>query len=110
MIIQLEQLNQLCKGDPEKKRKYLLQFLELVPPRIQQIKKALKAGDHKSVRQTIHFLAPQLAFFGIPDFVDILKTTKGRPEALTLDHLRPVLKKIGIGITEIERLLKEINN
>ena len=107
MIIQLKQLDELCKGDQEKKKKYLAQFLQLVPPRIQQIKKALEAHDQKSLRQTMHFLAPQLAFFGIPDFVNILETTRGRQEAITSEQLKPVLKKIALAISEIERLLND---
>lgn len=114
MRINLEQLDKLCKSDQEKKRRYLLQFLELVPAGMQKIKLGLKKKDFETVRGSIHFLAPQLAFFGLPEFVDILKAMQSNPEALSSKPFRTSLEKaltkIEKATTEVKGCLSEIAN
>lgn len=104
MMIQLDRLNQLCGNNAEKKRKFLLQFLELVPSGMKQLSVDLKNGDREKVRKTIHFLAPQLAFFGIPDLSILLGELDGQPP-VPLEKLKNDIKQ---SIQRIDKAVLEV--
>lgn len=114
MYIKLERLSRLCKDDVEKKRKYLLQFLELVPAGIEQARLSIKQGDGKKLWEVVHFLAPQLAFFGILDFALVLEKKSQAPDPILPEELiGPIeesIKKITAAITEVEALVEGLSN
>lgn len=113
MPVDLERLDRLCKGNSEKKKRYLRQFLEMIPPAIGEIGAALAANDSQTVRQRTHFLAPQLAFFGINDFILIQKQFGAQPPTAILNDLRKAIEqavdKTNQATTEVQKLLNDQN-
>lgn len=112
MSLNLDRLDQLCKGNAEKKQRYLRQFLEMIPPAIEKIRVGLEAGDSQAIRQAVHFLAPQLAFFGIEDFALILKQLGRQPDRLNLHDLHQsivqAVDKTSQATTKVQNLMNEI--
>lgn len=110
--VNLERLERLCKGDLEKKQLYLRRFLELVPPGVDQIQTGLRATDGELVRQTIHFLVPQLVFFGIAEFSEILEKLGPSPDQAILAKLRaPIeqaVEQVQKAVFEIEKTLNDL--
>ena len=49
--------------------KYLNQFQELIPQRVENLKSYLNSENRKMIRQTLHQMSPQLQFFGIPEVI-----------------------------------------
>gem|GEM_PF-5064020 len=47
--------------------KYIQLFMSLVPQRLKLIEDAVKRGDWKAIRQTVHLMKPQLIAFGMLD-------------------------------------------
>jgi len=64
-IINPKELIHIARGDNKIIYKYLLQFQQLIPQRIESLKESLKAEDRKMIRQLLHQMSPQLQFFGI---------------------------------------------
>jgi HPt (histidine-containing phosphotransfer) domain-containing protein len=64
--IDLSQVNAIARGHPDRVRSYLTQFLELVPPRMAALQQHRARQDRRQIRQTLHSMRPQLAFFGVP--------------------------------------------
>ncbi|MCB0531435.1 MAG: hypothetical protein H6574_25410 [Lewinellaceae bacterium] len=110
--VNLERLERLCKGDLEKKQLYLRRFLELVPRGVDQIQTGLRTTDGELVRQTIHFLVPQLVFFGIAEFSEILEKLGPSPDQATLAKLRaPIeqaVEQVQKAVFEIEKTLNDL--
>lgn len=108
MQIKLDRLDQLCGKDKAKKRQFLLQFLELVPPVLEQVEVGLKNGDREKLRKGIHFLAPQLSFFGISDFTLILGQLDAQPPiplAKLKGTIEASLLKINKAVTEVRKMI-----
>lgn len=101
--INLDTLHAICKGDKEKKLKYLNQLLEMIPSSIQKLKLDIEEEDRSRLMREIHFMLPQLMFFGLDDFSDLMKKEKGL-EYLPFDELS---RKVIEGISKIERALEE---
>ncbi len=108
MHIKLDRLDQLCGKNKVKKHQFLLQFLELVPPVLEQVKVGLKNRDREKVRKGIHFLAPQLSFFGISDFTLILGQLDAQPPA-SLEKLKGTIEqsllKINKAMAEVRQMI-----
>ena len=113
MPVNLERLDRLCKGDLQKKQKYLQQFLELVPPKASEVLAGLRANDEMLVRQSVHFLAPHLSFFGIPDFAEILEDLGAKPDQEKLrilsTRIEQAVDKAHAAATEVNDMLKNIS-
>lgn len=109
MAINLKRLDKLCKGNEEKRQRYLHQLLEMVPPRLELIEAGMKSGEHEKIRQSIHFLAPQLTFFGLPEFAGILENLETDPSLENWNkQYQPIenaVDKINVALTEIKTLL-----
>ena len=56
--INLENLVNFSRGDDARILKYLIQFKELIPERIEQLQQALNNEDRKLVRQFLHKMSP----------------------------------------------------
>ena len=65
--IKLDNLDRLCKGDKNKRIKYLEQYLELIPSSVTRIELAMKQQDKTALAKEIHYIKPQLMFFGMED-------------------------------------------
>lgn len=104
--INLEGLNKLCKGNETKKLKYLKQFLEMIPLSIQKLKHTTEKGDRSETLKELHFMSPQLVFFGINDASVLLKREK-KNEDLSFEMLK---HQIDIDIIKIEKVLIEVES
>lgn len=102
--INLEELNKHCKGNETKKLKYLKQFLEMIPLSIQKLKLAAKKGNRNEALKELHFMSPQLVFFGINDASVLLKREREN-EGLSFEMLK---NQIDIDIIKIEKALKVV--
>jgi HPt (histidine-containing phosphotransfer) domain-containing protein len=102
--INLDTLHAICKGDKDKKLRYLNQFLEMIPLSIQKLKLDIEEEDRSKLLKEIHFMSPQLVFFGIDDFSDLMKREK-ELELLPFDELKC---QVLDGLNEIERALVEV--
>ena len=55
-----QNLISISRGDKTRMLKYLNQFQELIPQRIESLKNSLEAEDRKMIRQILHQMSPQL--------------------------------------------------
>ena len=102
--INLDALNALCKGDKDKKARYLHQFIKMQTPSIKKLKSDLETENRSGVVGEIHFMSPQLQFFGIDDFKDLLRREKESP-FLQFNELR---SRVLEGIDCIEKAMEEV--
>ena len=69
--LDLSNLERISRGDQSSYLKYLRQFKELIPERVDQLKKMIQDGDRKGIRHYLHKMSPQLEFFGIHEAVNL---------------------------------------
>lgn len=102
--INLKQLNKLCKGNEARELKYLKQFLEMISLSIQKLKLATEKGDRTKVMKEIHFMLPQLVFFGV-DVFSVLMEHDRKVKGLPFIKLKNQVKKAH---SKIEKVLEEV--
>lgn len=102
--INLDTLHAICKGDKDKRLRYLNQFLKMIPLSIQKLRLDIEEEDRNKLLKEIHFMSPQLAFFGIDGFSDVLKKEKVT-ERVSFDVLKSKILK---EISNIEKALEEV--
>ena len=111
--INTESLIKLCKDDKVKQLKYLKQFLDLIPISKDRLEYFIKTENRVKLQGEIHYMLPQLVFFGIHDFTKILqKEDHAIPltfEELT-NYIKPGLIKIDKALEEIKIHFKHIYN
>lgn len=111
--LNLDSLNDLCKGDHSKYLKYLKQFSTLIPVSIINIEKSLEEENTEKIFQEIHFIHPQLLFFGIDDFSKIMNK---KPQLIQVPgtelrmHLNTSLLKIKKALVEVDQLIEQFLN
>lgn len=101
-----ERLNRLCGSDKDKKLKYLNRFDQMLPVCIEKMKRAIEEKDERKLMQEVHFISPQLVFFGINDFSLLLEADQ-KKDGVSFDQLS---KQIETSIVKIEKALKEIED
>ncbi|MFT7072555.1 hypothetical protein [Patiriisocius sp. Uisw_017] len=110
-IINPEELIKISRGDTSIVYKYLLQFQELIPPRIESLEESLKVGDRKKTRQLLHQMSPQLQFFGIKDIVQPIRRLELEYETMPFEDLSSlvnnILMKLHIAIKDVAFVLEE---
>ncbi|KAA3639748.1 MAG: hypothetical protein DWQ02_03185 [Bacteroidetes bacterium] len=89
-----ENLIAISRGDDNRMIKYLRQFQELIPERIERLQECLVAEDRKMVRQTLHQMSPQLEFFGVPEVIPPIRRLEYEYETIPLEELKSLVKKI----------------
>ena len=89
--IDTSQLIQISRGDKERMRRYLEQFQELIPPRIDSLRDRLSESDRKGVRQILHQMSPQLQFFGVPEVVVPIQRLALEYETIPMDELEKMV-------------------
>ncbi len=104
--IKLKELHKLCKGDKDRELNYLKQFLDMITVSIQKIKLAIEKGDRETIVKELHYMSPQLMFFGINDFSILMERVQKKDE-LSFDLLRNQVDK---GIFNINKALKEVES
>lgn len=85
--------------------KYLRQFQELIPERIERLKERLQAEDRKVVRQILHQMSPQLEFFGIPEVTAPIRRLEYEYETIPLDQLKTLVNNI---LAQLDGACKEV--
>lgn len=105
--IDLNNLKTISRGDPEKALKYLNQFMDLIPQRIEHLKERLNAEDRKMTRQILHQMSPQLQFFGIPDVVEPIRRLEHEYETMPIDDLKSLVQEI---LLKLDGATKEIES
>ena len=105
-----QNLISISKGDPQRMLKYLNQFQELIPKRIESLKASLAAEDRKMTRQILHQMSPQLQFFGIPDVIQPIRRLEFEYQTMPIEDLKSlvndILLKLDGAIHEVELVLK----
>ena len=100
----------ISRGDRNRMIKYLRQFQELIPQRIENLKDSLLAVDRKNVRQILHQMSPQLDFFGIPDVIAPIRRLEYEYETMVLEDLKALVNdivfKLDNACQEVEMILK----
>ena len=110
-IIDPQDLIQIARGDKSIIHKYLVQFWELIPQRIEVLEDSLKKKDRKMVRQLLHQMSPQLQFFGIKEIIQPIRRLEHEYETMPFTELRTlvdsILFKLNLAIKEVDLTLKE---
>lgn len=63
--IDLSSVEQISRGDSQRKMRYLNQFVELMRERSEAIEAGLKASDLSAIQKVVHSMSPQLKFFEV---------------------------------------------
>ena len=109
--LNLETLIRFSKDDDARMHKYLVQFQELIPERIINLKECMQLGDRKKIRQVLHQISPQLQFFGVPEVVGPIKKLELEYETIPEEELKEmvalILTRLGNALGEIEHILNE---
>jgi HPt (histidine-containing phosphotransfer) domain-containing protein len=110
-IINPQDLINISRGDHKIIHKYLLQFQELIPQRIDSLKESLKAEDRKQVRQLLHQMSPQIQFFGIMDLVKPIRRLELDYETMPLEDLstlvETVIIKLNLALNDVHLAITE---
>ena len=108
--IDLQNLIAISRGDKGRMLKYLNQFQELIPQRIESLKSSLQVEDRKMTRQILHQMSPQLQFFGVPDVVAPIRRLEHEYETMLIEDLKSLVNDILIKLDgsskEVELVLK----
>lgn len=110
-IINPQDLINISRGENKIIHKYLLQFQELIPQRIESLKENLKAEDRKQIRQLLHQMSPQIQFFGIVDLVKPIKRLELDYETMPLEELKTLVEtviiKLNLALNDVNLAIKE---
>jgi HPt (histidine-containing phosphotransfer) domain-containing protein len=110
-IISPKELIHLSRGDKRMIRKYLIQFQELIPQRIESLAESLEVEDRKMVRQILHQMSPQLQFFGIPEVIQPIRRLEHEYNTMPITELNEVvhtiLNKLHMALKDVDIVLKE---
>ncbi len=110
VLIDLQNLIDLSRGDANKTQKYLLQFLELIPPRIESLRLSLQARDRKTTRQILHQMSPQLQFFGVPEVVTPIRQLGLAYQSMDWVELQAmaegIMERLQLACEEVDKVLK----
>ncbi|MFT6000655.1 MAG: HPt (histidine-containing phosphotransfer) domain-containing protein [Neolewinella sp.] len=104
--IDLQNLIDISRNDQQKILKYLHQFQELIPPRIEKLKAGMQAENRLLVRQILHQVSPQLHFFGVPGVVEPIRRLELEYEAMPIEDLRLLVKDV---VVKLQRAIEEVD-
>ncbi|TYA54772.1 Hpt domain-containing protein [Formosa maritima] len=104
-FINLKNIVSISRGDSGRMLKYLKQFQELIPERLEQLKDALAENDRRQIRQILHKMSPQLQFFGIQDVVNPIQRLEMEYESMPLFELNVLVNDL---IYKLEGAISEV--
>jgi len=108
--IRLDRLVALCKGDTARQLRYLHQFMELIPAGLEQLRQCLVLEDRSGIRQAVHYIGPQLIFFGLTGFSSLMEKIEKEATDLPWPDLarsiQACVPEIEGAIAELEDLIK----
>jgi len=96
----------ISRGDCKRFLKYLMQFKELIPERLIDVRNALDLHDRVLIRQILHKMSPQLQFFGIKDVGIPIQRLEFEYESMPFIELEILVNDI---IVKLEDALEEIS-
>lgn len=106
-----QNLLNISRGDKNRMERYLRQFQELIPTRIDDLKKYQKNKDRKMIRQTLHQMSPQLQFFGIQGVVDPIRRLEFEYQTIPLEELKflidRILEKLDGACGEVDSIIED---
>ena len=105
--IDLSRVEKLTKGDPVKMQRYLHQFLELIPEKIDELKTLQINENREKIRELIHHIGPHLVYFGVPEVNETLKFIESNINTIPFSELRIILNKL---LFNINKAIEEISN
>lgn len=105
--IDLQNLIHHARGDKSRMMKYLIQFQELVPVRIDELKENMSRQSRNEIRQTIHQMSPQLQFFGIPNIDKPLSKIEVEYKTMSFHHIQMHVNDI---LLKLEKASSEVDN
>ncbi|GAB5408383.1 MAG: hypothetical protein BalsKO_07480 [Balneolaceae bacterium] len=105
-FIDPKNLIEISRGDPKRMLKYLLQFQELMPERIENLKLELLFNNRGKIRQILHSMSPQLQFFGIPEIIIPIQRLELEYETMPTKELESIVENV---LLKLEKALQEIN-
>ena len=105
-FIDLQNLIDISRGDKNRTLKYLIQFQELIPERIENLKESLQEKDRKKTRQIVHKMSPQLKFFGIPDIEVLILRLELEYTTMPLEDLNSLVNDM---LIKLESAVKEVD-
>ncbi|MFY0631774.1 MAG: Hpt domain-containing protein [Flavobacteriaceae bacterium] len=110
-IIDPQELINIARGDTKIIHKYLAQFQELIPKRIESLEENLKTENRKMIRQLLHQMSPQLQFFGVKDVIEPIRRLELEYETMPFEDLTALVKlvlvKLNLAIKDVDVILKE---
>jgi HPt (histidine-containing phosphotransfer) domain-containing protein len=108
--IDLSNVKIISRGDSQRMEKYIRQFYELIPERLELLKKALLEEDRAQIRQITHKMAPQLQFFGVQQISIPIKRLELEYLSMSIKELHElvsgIIAKLEDAIAEISTILK----
>jgi HPt (histidine-containing phosphotransfer) domain-containing protein len=110
--IDTTQLVQISRGDKDRMMKYLSQFEELIPQRIESLQERLGEEDRKGVRQILHQMSPQLQFFGVPGVVEPIRRLATEYETIPMEDIKKqvhfIIHQLDHALLDVQRFAKRI--
>jgi CheY-like chemotaxis protein/HPt (histidine-containing phosphotransfer) domain-containing protein len=95
--VSFKQLYEICGDDLRARRDYLLQFLELVPARLKNLKRSLEENNRPAVRLAAHKLKPQLGFFGMRAEELLANRIETKAQKLSYDDMQLLIAQLEEG-------------
>ncbi|TDQ15060.1 hypothetical protein DFQ04_2946 [Algoriphagus boseongensis] len=104
--IDLSNVEAISRGDPQRMKKYILQFQELIPERLLLLKEALQTKNRVQIRQITHKMIPQLQFFGVREISVPISRLEYEYMSMSMEELEGIVSHI---ISTLERALDEVS-
>ena len=110
-VLDLRNLQKIARQQPEVMEKYLRQFEELIPSRINHLAESLAKGERKMIRQILHKMSPQLQFFGIPGVIVPIQRMEHEYETMPWQELQKlvetIIAKLILALAEVEKIIAD---
>lgn len=108
-IIDLQNIINISRGNPDHILKYLKQFVELIPERLKDLKISLENGDRMMIRQILHKMSPQLQFFGIKNVTTPIQRMEYEYQSMPINELEQlvndIIAKLEEAVTEVSKII-----
>lgn len=112
--LDLSQLRQISRGERSRSLRYLHQFQELIPSRLDLLESARQQEDRKGIRQVVHQMRPQLQFFGVSSFLPDLPRLETEYETLDWEYLNEFIQRLqvvlGKALEELARVVQFLHD
>lgn len=108
LSLDLTNLERITRGNQSSQLKYLIQFKELIPERVSQLRKMMEEGDRKGIRQCLHKMSPQLEFFGVNDAVILKHRLELEYDSFPQEEMDAMLRQLLYKIDQSYREIDEV--